>query len=167
MFYLRCVAIYRLCKTFNRKSRQYYPGQTESGTNNTEPTAEETVENTQPKQTEPTPLTLPEGTPLTADELAWFNNEFFSGVWVDEHPGWLYNTRNRYMQLEFASVEEIDMGLLFRNGVRPTGDPVTQEELDAFQQVVGSAASAEVIKIPSRDIQLAYLHTTSKSFLNS
>ena len=137
-------------------------GQTEPTTNNTEPTTEETVE-----QTEPIPLTLPEGTPLTADELAWFYDEFFTRDWVDEHPDWLFNTRNMYMQIEFASVEEIDMGLLFRNGVRPTKEPVTQEEIDAFQQATGRTVSKEVIKIPNWDIQMAYLHTTSKSFLNS
>lgn len=131
------------------------------------------TQNTQPTQaiqsvqTDPTPRTLPEGTPLTVDELTWFNDEFFSGLWVDEDTKWFYNIRNMYMQMEFTDVMEIDMGFLFRNGVRTTKEQVTQEEINALQQVTGKAVSGEVIKIPKWDMEIAFLHTTGKSFQNA
>lgn len=136
--------------------------QTEPSTNNTEPTTEETVE-----QTDPSPLTLPEGTPLTADELAWFYDEFFIRDWFDEEPEWLYNIRNKYLQIEFASTKEIDFSLLFSNGVRPTKEPVAQEEIDAFQQATGNTVSREVIKLTRRDIAFAFVHTTSDNIPSS
>ncbi len=137
-------------------------GQTEPSTNNTKPTTKETVE-----QTDPPPLTLPEGTPLTADELAWFYDEFFIRDWFDEEPEWLYNIRNKYLQIEFASTKEIDFSLLFSNGVRPTKEPVAQEEIDAFQQATGNTVSREVIKLTRRDIEFAFVHTTSDNIQSS
>ena len=122
----------------------------------------------QPVQTDPPLLTLPEGTPLTAEELKWFNEEFFSGVWVDKDDvKWHYNIRNMYMQIEYASVEEIDMEYLFRNGVCPTKELVTQKEIDAIQQVTGKTVSGEVIKIPKWDMEIAYLHTSGKAFTST
>ena len=143
--------------------------QTDPTTNNTEPSTEETTGSTEPSteetvgNTEPTPLTLPEGTPLTADEIAWFYGEFFVRDWFDEEPEWLYNIRNKYLQIEFATTDEIDFSLLFSNGVRPTKEPVTQEELDAFQQATGRTVSKEVIKLTRRDLEFAFVHTTAEN----
>ncbi len=131
------------------------------GTQNT--TQTQATQSTQPVQTDPPAPTMPEGTPLTADELAWFNDEFFSGVWVNDQPESFYNIRNMYMQQEFASIKEIDLELLFQNGVHPTKEPVTQEELHVLQQATGSAVTSKVIKIPSWDMDMAFLHTTGKT----
>lgn len=133
--------------------------QTTQSTQNTTQT-----QSTSPTQTDPPAPTMPEGTPLTADELAWFNNEFFSGIWVEDQPESFYNIRNMYMQQEFASIKEIDLELLFRNGVHPTKEPVTQEEINTIQKVTGKTVSADIIKIPAWDMDMAFLHTTGKTF---
>ncbi len=128
--------------------------QTTQSTQNTTQT-----QSTSPTQTDPPALTMPEGTPLTADELAWFNDEFFTSVWVDENENRIFNIRNMFLRVEFATVKEIDLGVLFREGVR-ANEPVTQEEIDALNQATGSNAPLDVFKIPKWDMEMAFLHNT-------
>ena len=129
-------------------------------TNDTQPT-----QSTQPVQSDPPAPKLPQGTPLTTEELQWFNDEFFSPVWVDSDENRVFNIRNMFLAVEFSSVEEIHLGNLFREGAARQ-EIATQEETVAVYQKMFDDWSADkgcpvdVFKIPRQDMETTFLENT-------
>lgn len=100
-----------------------------------------------------------EGTPLTEQELAWFNDQFFSPVWFDRNKNIAFNIRNMFLAPQYSSVEQINFALLFYDGI-DWHDPVPQEEIDALDKKVGNNMPLDTFKIPKRDMEAAFLEHT-------
>ena len=129
-------------------------------TNDTQPT-----QSTQPVQSDPPAPKLPQGTPLTADELQWFNDEFFSSVWVDSNENRVFNIRNMFLAVEFSSVEEIHLGNLFREGAYRVEQANQEETAAVYQKMFGQWSAdkgypVDVFKIPRQDLEKAFLEST-------
>lgn len=78
--------------------------------------------------------------PLTEEEIAWFNTEYFnSGEGV--------NMWNMMLSSQYETVAEIDLYQLFYNGVPDTDQPVTDEERSALEEYDPSAADLDVTKV--------------------
>lgn len=100
-----------------------------------------------------------EGTPLNAQELTWFNDQFFSPIWADSNGKRIFNIRNMFLRVQFASAADIDLGILFREGVYEN-TAATPEEVTALNQKTGDTALLDVVKIPKKDMEEAFLANT-------
>ena len=100
-----------------------------------------------------------EGTPLSAQELVWFNDQFFSPIWADSNGKRIFSIRNMFLRVQFASAADIDLGILFREGVYEK-TAATPEEVTALNQKTGDTALLDVVKIPKKDMEEAFLANT-------
>ena len=140
-------------------------GQTEPSTNNTEPTTEETVGNAQLEQTDPPSSKLPEGTPLTTEELKWFEEKFFSAKQEFRNDKVIHNIRNMFLRPEYTSVEEIDLRLLFREGVGEVEYGTHEETVAVYALMFGdwpaeNGYPVDVLRIPRQKMEEAFLENT-------
>ena len=72
--------------------------------------------------------------PLTEEELAYFNNDFFNGEMTADDGRRYINLHNQFITCLYADSREIDMLDLLYNGVGPEV-PLTQEELEALNNI--------------------------------
>lgn len=127
-----------------------------------DPTTSSTGENqASTSQTEEHSI-LPDGTPLSQQELQWFNDQFFSSEWADSEGAPIFNIRNMFLRVTYETVAQIDLGTLFREG---TGQhlTVTQQEIDALNQKLGNNDPLDVVKISEDAMQSSFLENTGLS----
>ena len=72
--------------------------------------------------------------PLTEEELAYFNNDFFNGEMTADDGQTYSNLHNQFLTCLYADPREINMLELLYNGVGPEV-PLTQEELEALNNI--------------------------------
>lgn len=72
--------------------------------------------------------------PLTEEELAYFNNDFFNGEMTADDGQTYSNLHNQFLTCLYADPREINMFNLLYNGVGPEV-PLTQEELEALNNI--------------------------------
>ena len=134
----------------------------------TEPPATKPTEPpvTEPPATEPPtePPTvpaspLPEGTPLTEEEIAWFNEAFFSMEmqFVDDLA--VRNIRNMFLFQEYESVKDIQLDLLLREGVGYIQYP-SEAELNDFYAQLEIGSGGDVFRIDRKAAEEAFLENT-------
>lgn len=88
-----------------------------------------------------------EETVLTADEIEWFNTEYFNGETI--------NIRNNFLACEYDKPEEIELSQLFYNGV-PDGDDITEAELDELKKEKSFVTELDTIKITEEQMDLVF-----------
>ena len=134
----------------------------------TQPTTQPTQPTTtpsQPVQTVPSPPKLPEGTPLAAEELKWFEAQFFWSEQKFDGDTVLHNIRNMFLSTEYASIEEIHLRELFREGVHRV-ERGTHEETVAVYAImfddwpVENGYPVDVYRIPRQEMEAAFLENT-------
>lgn len=127
-----------------------------------DPTTNSTVENQAGTSQTDEHSILPDGTPLSQQELQWFNDQFFSSEWTDSEGKPIFNLRNMFLRVTFTTAAEIDLGVLFREG---TGQDavVTQQEIDALNQKLGNNDPLDVVKIPEAAMKSSFLEKTGLS----
>lgn len=99
------------------------------------------------------------GEPLTEEELRWFNEEFFSDRNLDSQGKRIFNIRNMFLRCEFSSLENIDLGLLFREGLGEY-DAVSQEEMELYNKVTGNDWALDYSKITLEDMTAIFQENT-------
>ena len=137
----------------------------------TEPATEPPTEpaTTEPP-TEPAP-TLPEGTPLTEEEIAWFNAHFFTAEWAETGDSAsskffkIVNIRNQFLFQEYDSPENIDLKILFFQGFSLSEFPTTAEKV-AVHEMLGMEWSPEpgcaidLFRVPRENMEAVFLENT-------
>lgn len=125
---------------------------------------------TEPAPTEPASK-LPDGTPLSSDEIAWFNEHFFTDEWAEFHDAdesaiWITaNIRNQFLLQEYDSPQNIDLALLFFQGFSLSEFP-TQAEKVAVHEMLGMqwdpepGCSIELFRVPREAMEAAFLENT-------
>ncbi len=108
--------------------------------------------------TEATDL-LPNGTPLSQQELQWFNDEFFSPERTGSNGDPVFNIRNMFLRVTFTTSTDIDLGDLFREGIGQTA-AITQQEIDAVNQKLGNDDPLDLVKVPEDAMKAAFLENT-------
>lgn len=86
------------------------------------------------------------GEALTQYDLSWFNEEFFSNERINAEGNVIFNIRNMFLACEYNSPEEIDLGVVFRQGLGSYSD-VTQEEIELYCKVTGKNSGLDFSKI--------------------
>ncbi len=99
------------------------------------------------------------GEPLTEEELRWFNEKFFSSATLDAQGKRIFNIRNMFLRCEFTSPENIDLGLLFREGLGGY-DAVSQEEMELYNKVTGNDWALDYSKITLEDMTAIFQENT-------
>jgi len=102
---------------------------------------------------------VPTDTPLTEEELRWFTEEFFSNVNIDAQGERVFNIRNMFLRCEFDAPENIDLGLLFREGLGEY-DAVSQEEKVLYNEVIGYELFLDYTKVTREDMETIFLANT-------
>ncbi len=123
----------------------------------TEPTTEQT-ETEPPKVTINHPFTL-EGEPLTREELDWFQNVFFTYTDTDALGNVTFNIRNMFLRAEFERPEEVDLGIVFREGVTRFSE-VSQEEKDLYDKLTNNDSLLDYTKTPREDMERLFYENT-------
>lgn len=136
--------------------------------------AEPSTDSANPDPTEPPAPSLPEGTPLTEEEIAWFNTYFFTDEWVEwddlgpEESTKLLksvNIHNQFLFQAYDSPENIDLALLFFQGFSLSEYP-TDEEKIAVHEMLGMqwdpepGCSIELFRVPRENMEAAFLENT-------
>lgn len=116
-----------------------------------EPTAEETTEPTE-ESTYP-----PAGsTPLSEDELSWFQNSFFAPL-DDEG----LNLHNLFLAAEYTTVKDIYLHEVFYNGIDlELNHQIPQEEIDLFDLIRSTYVPLDNIKVPKSEMERIFLENT-------
>lgn len=127
-----------------------------------------------PESTEsPTP-SLPEGIPLTEEEIAWFNEHFFTDEWAEwdelgpdeSTKRMLYvNVRNQFLFQEYDSPEEIDLAVLFFQGFSLSEYPTDEEKIDVHEMLGMTwdpepGCSIELFRVPKEKMETLFLEHT-------
>ncbi len=99
-----------------------------------------------------------EGTRLTAQELEWFNTEFFTSKPNDDGTT-TFNIRNKFLLTYYKAAEQIDLWAVFYDGVSPDVQ-ITQEEKTAFDKLTGHNEPLSKFKIPREDMERIFLEYT-------
>ena len=118
-----------------------------------------TPDETTAATTDETVAATPTGEPLTEEELRWFDEEFFSNVNLDEQGNRVFNIRNMFLRCEFDAPENIDLGLLFREGLGEY-DAVSQEEIALYNEALGIELGLDYTKITREDMDALFLANT-------
>lgn len=139
----------------------------------TNPPTKPSTEPSNEPPTEPAPK-LPEGTPLTEEEIAWFNEHFFTDEWAE----WdelgagkstkrlkTVNVHNQFLFQEYDSPENIDLALLFFQGFSLSEYP-TDEEKIAVHEMLGMewdpepGCSIDLFRVPRENMEEVFLENT-------
>lgn len=94
--------------------------------------------------------------PLTEEELRWFDEEFFSDIREDVQD---FNIRNMFLRCEYDTPENIDLGVVFREGLGENG-AVSQEEIALYNEVTGNDWMLDYAKISKEDMDTIFLANT-------
>ncbi len=102
---------------------------------------------------------IPTSKALTQEELQWFNEKFFSSATLDAQGERIFNIRNMFLRCEFTSPENIDLGLLFREGLGEY-DAVSQEEMELYNKATGNDWALDYSKITLEDMTAIFQENT-------
>lgn len=129
------------------------------------PSTEPTVPSTEPASR------LPEGTPLTDGEIAWFNEHFFTDEWAEFHEAddsafrVTANIHNQFLYQQFDSPQNIDLALLFFQGFSLSQFP-SQAEKVAVHEMLGMewdpepGCSIDLFRVSREAMEAVFLENT-------
>ena len=95
-----------------------------------------------------------EGTPLTGEEMTWFNDVFFADA-VYAGTDTRINLRNQFLQSLYASPEDVDLFELFYCGTGEAPQPLSDEEF----RLAGTDECA-TDKLPAAEMDTVFLANT-------
>lgn len=108
-----------------------------------------------PNSSDPEPDALADHFALTANEIDWFNEEFFN---QDETA----RLRNQMLRSAYETAAEVDLFQLFYNGAQQAISPanVTDEERQQLAQIDSMATTLDITKVTVSEMDVALLELT-------